>query len=293
MQQDVYVDLLFLINFSMDYICLYITVKILHQKIKLSRMLIAAALGATYSVLALFLPLPSPWELALDVAVCFIICVIAFAERGRSAPRILLYGFLFVGVSMMTGGCMTAIFNLLSKLDLPISDIPADGATTYIFAILAAIAGIISLKSGQIISRRASTKLCTLEMTFCHQNFELCGLCDSGNLVRDPISHKPVIFVDRKLLENRLDLSFMDDYAKGILRADSPCKNLRLIIINTAAGRSTLVAAAPEHIYLVQNSGKKPTEQRISLDVLIAPTDIAQNSDGYSAIVPAEIIKDI
>ena len=39
MPQDVYVDLLFLINFSMDYLCLYICTKILHRKIKTYRKL--------------------------------------------------------------------------------------------------------------------------------------------------------------------------------------------------------------------------------------------------------------
>ena len=150
MIRDVYVDLLFLINFSMDYLCLYVTVKIIHQKIKLSRMLIASALGGAYSVAALFLPFGAPIEFIFDVVICFAICLIAFAQKGRRFSKILLYGFLFVGISMMTGGCMTAIFNLLSKLELPIDLIPADNPSTYIFAILAAAAGLISLMGGRI-----------------------------------------------------------------------------------------------------------------------------------------------
>ncbi len=294
MVQDVFADLLFLINFSMDYICLYITVKILHQKIKLSRILLSSAIGGIYSVAALFLPFSSAIELLVDAVICILMCVIAFAGKGRPASKILLYGFLFTGVSMMVGGCMTAIFNALSKLDLPLYDIPSDNISTYLFAILAAIAGIISLRSGQIISHRSSIKKCRLTITFCNKKFEFSGLCDSGNLVRDPISHKPVIFLDRKRLQSEIDLSFMDEYAKGHLPKDSPCKSLRLIMINTASGTSVLVAAVPQSIelYDMDKKSKSPPDV-ITLDALIAPTDILKNSDGYDAIVPAEIIKDI
>lgn len=295
MPQDVYVDLLFLINFSMDYICLYITVKILHQKIRLSRMIVASVLGGAYSVAALFLPISPSVELALDGAVCILMCFISFAQKGRAITRVLLYGFLFVGVSMMLGGCMTAIFNLLSKIDLPLEDIFADSSSTYIFAILAAIAGIISLKSGQIISRRSAARKCHLEIAFCGKSFDFQGLCDSGNLVRDPISHKPVIFVDRSVLEKQLDLSFIDEYSKGILLPNSPCKNLRLIIISTASGRSTLVAALPQSVILVPDHPQKHSKEpiRITLDCLIAPTQIDKNPDEYNAIVPLEIVKEM
>lgn len=295
MINDVYVDLLFLINFSMDYICLYITIKILHRKSKLWRMLIAAALGGIYSVAVLFISAPPVAEFAIDCIMCIVICFAAFAQKGQPLTRLFLYSFLFLGISMMTGGCMTAIFNALSKLDLPLDIIPADDLSTYLFAILAAIAGIISLKGGQLIARTSNVKKCKLQVEFCNHKFEFEGLCDSGNLVKDPISHKPVIFVDRKKLEKVLDLSFIDAYKNGILLKSSPCKNLRLIIINTASGSTAAVAAVPQSITLRPEEDKKhkSSPSFTPIDALISPTDISPNNDGYDAIVPLEIIKDI
>ena len=49
MQIDVYADVLFLINFSMDYLCLYITARVLHRKMTLWRILSASALGGIYA----------------------------------------------------------------------------------------------------------------------------------------------------------------------------------------------------------------------------------------------------
>ena len=55
MEQNVYVDLLFLIDFSMDFMCFYITSKILHRKISPIRTVLACILGGVYSVTVLFI----------------------------------------------------------------------------------------------------------------------------------------------------------------------------------------------------------------------------------------------
>jgi len=290
MTQDVYIDLLFLINFSMDYLCIYVCSKVLHRKMKLGRMLTAASLGGVYSVVSLFLPISSGVSLALDCATCLIMCAIVYHERGRNLGSLLLSTFLFIGISMMTGGCMTAIFNLLNKLNLPLDLVEADGISTYLFAALALIAGIISLKSGQIISRRAPIKECKLRLRFCGKDFELLGLSDSGNLVRDPITGKPVIFVDRETIEKQVSLDFLDRFAEGKLDRDAPCKNLRIISLRTATGTSIAVAAAPESVSIEyeDKNGKTTTAE---LSVLISPAEIGKSAEGYAAIIPAEIIK--
>ena len=290
MVQDVYIDLLFLINFSMDYLCIYICSKVLHRKMKLGRMLAAAALGGVYSVVSLFLPISSGISLALDCAACLVMCAIVYLEKGRTIGSLLLSTFLFIGISMMTGGCMTAIFNLLNILNLPLDLVEADGISTYLFAALALIAGIISLKSGQIISRRAPIKECKLHIRFCGKDFDFLGFSDSGNLVRDPITGKPIIFVDRSTIEKQLPLDFLDRFAEGKLDRDAPCKNLRIIALRTAAGSSIAVAAAPESIF-VEHQDKNGKTITGELSALISPTEIGKSAQGYTAIVPAEIIK--
>ncbi len=185
---------------------------------------------------------------------------------------------------------MTAIFNLLNKLDLPLDLVEEDGISTYLFAALALIAGIISLKSGQIISRRAPIRECRLYIRFCGKDFEFSGFSDSGNLVRDPLTGKPVIFVERELIEKEQSLDFLDKFADGELDRDAHCKNLRLISLRTATGTSLAVAAQPEKIR-VEFEDKKGKSVSFELNALISPTSIGKSAEGYTAIVPSEIIK--
>ena len=184
---------------------------------------------------------------------------------------------------------MTAIFNLLNKLDLPLGSLSGDGISTYLFAFLALVAGIISLKSGQAVSRHSSVKECKLFLRFCDADFELFGLSDSGNLVRDPISGRAVIFIDRKTLEKKVSLAFMDDYQKGDAHGTS-CLSLRLIAINTASGKAMAVAASPSSLE-AEITDKRGRVRRIKLDALISPSPEPISDSGYSAIVPSEILK--
>ena len=78
---DVYADLLFLVNFSMDFLCLYLSVKLLHLPRARWRMLLAAALGGVYSVVALLLSVGSWLALALDLGVCFGMCALCSAGK--------------------------------------------------------------------------------------------------------------------------------------------------------------------------------------------------------------------
>lgn len=290
MIQDVYADILFLINFSMDYLCLYICAKIMHRPLRLPRMLIASTLGGIYSVLALFLTVSPALDLLVDAAICFGMSAIAFSQKGRRFSSTLLCAFLFVGISMMTGGVMTAIFNLLNRLELPLGNLEADGLSTYLFAIIAAIAGIISLRSTAIMSRRTSIRECILTLTLAGKSLTCTAISDTGNLVKDPISGKRVVLIDRNTLSKLTDITEFDDFASGKPRDSSSLRLLRIVPIKTASGRSILVATLPDRL-CAEVTTKKGKTVTLCLDALIAPSDIGRSAEGALAVIPAEILK--
>lgn len=289
MPQDVYVDILFLINFSMDYLCFYICSRIMHRKIRFRRLLLASLFGGTYSVLALFLPISGFVALLADLVCCILLCIAVYYEKGRRFSSALLCAFVFFGISMMMGGCMTAIFNLLNSLDLPLDGIKADGLFTYIFAILAVIAGFISLRSGEIISKHSSAKECKLNVAFDGKEIICQALVDSGNLVKDPLSGKSVILIDRSKLSALAELSELDNYACGT-PTNTRFPSLRIIPIKTASGTGLLTAFVPQKI-VAELTDAKLHSVRIELDALIAPSDIKNSAKGCDAIISNEILK--
>ena len=291
MVQDVYIDILFLINFSMDYLCFFICSKIMHRRLSLARMLTASALGGIWSVVSLFLPIGSWWEILLDCAVGFLLCAVVYLGRGSSFFSLFPSTLLFIGVSMMMGGCMTAMFNFLNKLELPLQIVSSDSISTYIFAILAAAAGVISLKSGQAASRISAVKECRLKVRLCGIEFNFVGFVDSGNLVREPISGRAVIFVERGKIEKELSLDFLDAFLGGRLEADAPCRDMRLISLRTATGDAMAVAMRPESV-CAEFENRKGNTVSLRTDALISPINIGDSAQGCTAIVPSEILKE-
>ncbi len=293
MTQDVYADLLFLINFSMDYLCLFISTKILHRVVHIIRLAAASALGGVYSVISLFIEAASPWPLILDVAVCFIMCIIVFYSKDNKFSSVFLCTGLFFGISMLTGGVMTALFNLLNRADLPIESIGDDSVSVWLFAALAASAGLISLVGSKFVSKRYGIRSCTVKILFDGKEKEFRGMVDSGNLVSDPVSGKNVIIIDREKAKNLVDTDIIDAFTKGLYRPQKSYLGMRLLPVTTASGKSFLVAIKAQKIILTLPPDKKGRSGEYITDSLFAVSDIGRSACDYDAIVPDEIIKSI
>ncbi len=291
MVTEVYADLLFLINFSMDYLCLYICARVLRRKMNLPRMVISAAIGGVYSVFSLIINLSGIVSLVVDIGVCILMCAIVFAEKSRRISSTLLCSFLFLGISMMTGGAMTAIFNLLNRLDLPIDAIGEDGISPYLFAILAIISGIITLRGGDVLSRKSTVTTCTLKIQVKQKEATFKALSDSGNLARDPLGGKPIIIVDRNIFSEIADISFFDELASGKTPKNIPYRNTRIIPIKTAVASSLLVAISPDKLSVELYDSKKKRNLTAEIDALVAPSELGEIGEGCNAIIPAEILK--
>ena len=87
----VYIDVLFAINFSMDFLALFLTNLILFKKIHKVRILIASLIGGLYGTLEFFVDLNFMWTIVTNIAVTFLMCTIAFEKsKGRLQGEVCL-----------------------------------------------------------------------------------------------------------------------------------------------------------------------------------------------------------
>lgn len=274
---EVYADLLFLVNFSMDYLCAYLTASILRRRAIPWRLLSASVLGGIYAVLALFLPAHRGMSLLLDILVCAIMCGILFYVRGGPFRFYIASCAVFVGVSMAMGGMMTALFNLLNRIDWPsetVSD-PEDGLSAWVFAVLAGISTLAGLKGSRILHRSATRRYARLSVTVGGRTAEMQALLDSGNLCRDPLSGRPVIFIDSQPAHVLI--------GEGEARDPDMARRVRLIPVETVGGRRLQKAYLPDCVVLTDRGGAH------TVDALIAPVESMRGAGGYQAIVSAEL----
>ncbi len=283
---DVYVDLYFMINFSMDFLCFFLCARILARKLSLLRTLLACAIGGVYATLALFSCATGALALAVDVGVCLLMCFIALWGKRSSAGATLVFSVAYFVVSMLLGGIMTGVFNLLNKLSLPLGKIESDGISVWILALLAVVSGVITLLGGGFFKKRSQIRRAEVDVTLFGTERSFSAIVDSGNLLRDPLSGKSVIVLDVKRCLGFLPREILRCAKdRGISRLgelpEGYADKIRLIPATSALGDGVMVALSPSSIIIKDGTGFH------SADALVALSDIEGD---VGAIVPVSLM---
>ncbi len=218
MEQPIYGDVLFVINFSMDFLSLYLCAKLLHLAPKTWHLVLAAALGAVYGVVSVFLPLPTLLSLAVHIALGALLCVIAFSPR---KPAHLAKSMaLFYGIGFLLGGSMTAIYHLLNQYLYEDRIFYAGNYETVqknvgarAVLLLAAVSAVLVFVFGRIFLKQAKTQTARLAFCIDGRQMELDAMVDSGNLLADSVTGTPVAFVKYDAVKTALPSAWQAFFA--------------------------------------------------------------------------------
>ena len=283
MEEEIYADVLFIINFSMDFLSLYIVGRLLHFRMKAIRVILGASLGALYGVLELLLAGASFWKTAITLLVLLTMCAVAFGIR--SWRTYLSSAALTFGVSMLIGGMMTSAF---LKLGTEISYIEIGGTIETVygdlpvwkFAVFAMLSALATWGIGKLFRRKRAIRTCILRMTFDGSENELTALVDSGNLLEEPVSGTPVIFLKGSAARS-LPVYLLCAMKNGAAALSSEnVGKLRVIPSRTVTGTGVLLAAVPEQISLFSNGVWENRKALVAVD--FSDGDYG----GFEALVP-------
>lgn len=191
----IYADVLFAINFSMDFISLFITAVLLKRRVHKLKILISASLGGLYGVLSVIFPLGAVVSAILGVLVSFFMCVIAFMEK--SIKRLAGIYLIYWGISAVLGGLMSVLYSFLNKL---LAEYIESYSYTSVytgarFFIVASLAILASIALSRVFSNEKAIKSVVVDIVLKDDSYRVDALCDSGNLLTEPISGKSVILV--------------------------------------------------------------------------------------------------
>ncbi len=273
----------------MDYLALFVTAKIMHIKIKNPRLTASAVIGALYSVLIIAFSVNSPLSVFLSILISVIMTKIAFGKQ--KALSFVKNTIVFYIVNFSLGGGITAICNLLNMwknkrgimingtFDTLYGDLPFG-----LLVIVASFCGLFSLISGKIIKNRSSKKECTLEISVNNNTITTQALMDSGNLLKEPISGKPVIVVGFETMRSIIPMDIFNVFKNKDLNISDPVfqkARIRFIPATTVGGQGLLLALSPDHARVDEKE----------IDAYIAIDTQNKEYDGYSAIVPQILLQ--
>ncbi len=288
MEQTVYIDIFFLINFSMDLLCFFLTSKLLTHPLSLKRTVIAAFLGGVYACVSLFIALRGIFSALLDILACGVMCTVAYKRKGN-LKEICQCTVVYAAVSIVLGGAMTVLFSLFNKLGLDRmlgTEEDADGISVWLFAILAAVSGGLALFGGAFFKRKSARTEGEIEICYGNKNTRFKAFCDSGNLLVEPISAKPCIVVEKSEMERILPCDMAKTIKSGKTEelSTEEIKRIRIIPTGTVGGSSLLYAVRVDEIRI--NMGKGWS----IVDALVAFGEIGKNAYGAKALIPSAVV---
>ena len=286
MEASVYVDLYFMVNLSMDLLCLMITASLLHRRVSRLRAIVASAIGGAYAVAALLLGFAGVTGLILDVAMAYLLCLTVFSKGKRGWLTALRACPVLFLTSMLVGGVMTALYTLLNRLQLPLEMLQGDGLSVWLFVLLAAVSGLATLHGGSFLGLSRKSSRVEVHAVLFGNAVTLCAMVDTGNLLRDPLSGKRVIVAELSCLAHALPPTLLEacrtDRTSDWLMTDGNARLARLIPMQTASGSKMLLGLIPEQLTLTVGKESYPG------DYLIAPTSLGGAAGDFDAMIPAD-----
>ena len=285
MEQTVYVDLLFVVNFCMDFQCLFLTARLLHRPFSLKRALPASALGALYACAALFIPASGAVALGSDLLVGGVMCAIVFGGQNEKKRRFLVPFGLYFGVSAAVGGVMSAISGLLSHLKYQ----PVQQANHSLsFFLLALLGGLATFLWGRLCQRRAKGKRVHLHLEYEGRELNVEAFVDTANHLCDPLCGRPVVVIDRVVAQSLLPDVLLRAAERGMaglcLLPPALARRVRMIPAATVTGRGVLLAVAPDKAMLDAGQGAH------AVDLLLSPAPLGGTAEGHKALLPAALL---
>ncbi len=268
-QVVIYADILFLINFSLDYLCLFIAGRLQNAFCKVLRLLMASAFGGIYSFVPYIIEFPVPLMLCLHIGAAALICFIAFGRR--DPKKFLLISGSFVVSSALMGGLITAIYNISGRY--------SNGAYTETdalsFCLICLLSASIALSYGLICKKRVHTRSTDVKIYVGNEIISAHLLCDSGNLVTEPFSSLPVIVISASCLPYPYDMPESDAFPLP----------LRAIPFTTSAGKNCFFGFRPDRIEIIN-----PMRTPKRVDAFVGIDTVNRSYSGYDGLVPTSIL---
>ncbi len=191
--QTVYVDILLLTNYIIDYFLLLLTASLSKTPKKRWRMLLGGALAAVTSLMIFAPELPSYIEMAVNLILSAIIVLAAFGFKNR----VIFFKnvVIFYAANVILAGGTLLLWSLFKIPNIAIRNgVVFYNISPVILVLSTLTVYLVSLLVAKMIARKKGA-LSEYELTLFMEgkSVTLLGLVDSGNLLCDAISGNPVI----------------------------------------------------------------------------------------------------
>lgn len=279
--RTLYIDVYFLINFTVDILSLYFAAMFSKTSTTTKRLVISAFLGATIAVIAVFLPEKPIIKFLVVTSGLFLMGYIA--PKPMRLVRKIKFVFSFLIFTALTGGAVTFIWGIfdkyLSKIFTGANGGAVNRKTLILSVILLLSIGVFKMLVSFFSSNESEGSV-ELEISFLDNTALVSAFVDSGNLAIDPMDMSPVVLIKEDvakniLPENIINLCNIDSLNRSIK------KRIRLIPVSRGGVTHVLVGVKADGVYVINGENKEEVRVTLAVD------KEGGSFGGFSALMPS------
>ena len=222
----IYADVFFLINFIIDFLCLYITRALVSAQSPLWRITVSAAFGGFYALAWAFMPGIPPWALIPShIAAAWLMTFIMIG--GKRFGRVCAACGVFCLSAALVGGALGAAFSLTGGGYVVSGGVYADISPLFLLGTAAFSVGACYVY-GVYARRRISARSAVAVICAGGAEYRARLFVDTGFHVLDPLTGELVMIVSARVF------------------GEKPPRAARIIPFSTAAGSRVLYGFKPQ-----------------------------------------------
>lgn len=293
----IYIDVVFFENLIMNSIILIATCIILKLRIIKIRIFFASLIGALYAILSYIISIKIFSNFFIKIILSIIIVYISFYPK--NFKQLWKYLIVFYLTSFIFGGVSFFLIYVIKPQNILIKNGLFLGTYTLKTVLLSAFVALgIILVAFRFIKSKISKEdiYKNLNIVIDGKQINVKTMLDTGNTLKDPISGKPVIVVERACMYEVCPKEILDNIEK-ILGGDIEkipndikekyISKLRIIPFSSIGKENgMLLGIKPDYIEIINEESKK----RIK-DVIIGIYGKSLTKDGkYKALMGIDVI---
>ena len=246
----IYVDVLLLLNFSYDFLILLTIDITLKRNTRLRRIVLSSFLGAL-SIFLLFIKMNSLLLFLLKVLVSALMVILSF--RYINIKYTLTNLFYLYMISITLGGFLYFLNTELSYKNVGLAFFHKGLGPNYLLLII--IAPVILYCYVRSHKKMKTTYNLYQQVKIVFNNkseLDCLGFIDSGNKLVDPVTHKYIILVEKRLInkyiqnKNPFYIPYKSLNKEGLLK----CYKIKELIVNNKTYTNYLVGISEKRIFL-------------------------------------------
>lgn len=226
MYYEVYIDIMFFVNFMMDVFVLLSVKTLLKLPGSVKRVIVGALAGAGMSCLVVVLQL-SVWIQLVMTHLLVSSAMLVIGLKIRSFSEFLKSYIVLYFVSVLLGGILGMLKPYVKYTSL------------YFAVVIACYYTIRTVWEFLCQLQKEEQKLCRIVLYQDKNSCEICGLWDTGNVLRDPQSKKLVSILERSTIEK-------------LIGTEEARKDSRLIPYRTVGKTGVMPVFQLEKMYIIQ-----------------------------------------